>query len=318
MTGVAAVAVLALASLQEGKPALNTATTPATTKGDETSKHIRIHRSRHIGCGGGDDSDWGSGGEKGWGRAERGDGDDDSSGGSGGSGGGGGDGEECGGSDSEREGSGEGREGSGSSSGGRGGSPGGDSNRFTSEGEDASDALMGGASESRDLDGEPQPYHAARGDASDVTSDDPESRCDAADISRKRAPGGDEHGRAAKTRRQEGGRRTYGRGDIDGGDNGSLSEPICDDEGGGSTDTYGRAAGDGSNKHGDAHANNDARDDSSGRAGNGNGVGGVESDRGGTDSEDEDASGGHIARTSEDKDHDTGASIQGAPPAQAR
>jgi len=120
----------------------------------------------------------GSGGEKGSGGAERGDGDDDSSGG--------GDGEDCGGSE---------REGSGSSSGRRGGSPGSDSMCPTSEGEGASDGLVGGASERRKLDGEPQPSsHAARGDTSDTTSEIPKSCCDAADISRKRAPGGDEHG----------------------------------------------------------------------------------------------------------------------------
>jgi len=78
--------------------------------------------------------------------------------------------------------------------------------------------------------------------------------------------------------------------------------------------SYGRAAGDGNNKHGDAHANNDTRDDSSGRADNGTGVGGVESAHRGSDSEGADASGDHIARASEDKDHDAGASSRGRAP----
>jgi hypothetical protein len=148
-----------------------------------------------------------------------------------------------------------------------------------------------------------------------MTSEDPESCFDAADTSRKRASGGDEHGRAAKTRRLvEGGGRTYGRSDSDGGDSGSLSEPIDDNEGGGSTGTYGRATRDGSNKHGDAHANNDARDDSSGRADNGIDGGGVESAYRGSDSEGADASGDHIARASEDKDQGAGASSRGSAP----
>ena len=148
-----------------------------------------------------------------------------------------------------------------------------------------------------------------------MTSENPKSSCDAADTSRKRAAGSDEDRRAAKTRRREGGRRTYGGSDSDGGDSGGVSAPVGDDESGGSTGTYyGRAAGDGSNKHGDANAGSEARDDSSGRAGNGDGVGGVESSHRGSDSEGADASGDHLARASEDKDHGEGASSRGSAP----
>ena len=169
---------------------------------------------------------------------------------------------------------------------------------------------MGGASESRDLDGEPQPYRATSGDTSDTTSENLKSCRDAADISRKRTPGGDGDRTAAKTRQQEGGSRIYGRSDIDGGDSGGVNVPIGNDEGSGSTGTHGRAAGDGSNKDRDAHTGNAVRDDSSGRAGNGNDGGGVESAHRGSDSESADASGDHIARTSEDKGHGAGASSQ--------
>jgi len=194
--------------------------------------------------------------------------------------------------------------GSSSSSGGRRESPGSDPMYRTDEGEG-----MDRASESRDLEGEPQPCHAARGDASDVTSENPKRRgarpAGTAASSRTRAPDGDDDdGRAAQTRRQEGGRRSCGRGDCEGNDSGGLSAPTGDDEGSGSAGTHGKAAGDGSNKHGDANAGSEARDDSSGRAGNGNGGVGVETDHRGSDSESADASGGHIARTSEDKDHD--------------
>jgi hypothetical protein len=254
----------------------------------------------HSGCGDGDDRDWGSGGEPQSCHAARGDDDDDSSGGSGGSGG---DSEDCGGSDSKRSGSGR-----------RGGSPGSDPKRLTSEGEDASDGLVGSASEGENLDGEPQSCHAARGDTSDMTSEYPKSSCDAADTSRKRAPSSDEDRRAAKTRRQEVGRRTYGRSDSDGGDSGDVNAPISDDEGSSSTGTHGKAAGDGSNKHGDANAGSEARDDSSGCVGNGNGVGGVESSHRGSDSKGADARADHIARASEDKDHDMGATSRGSAP----
>ena len=56
------------------------------------------------------------------------------------------------------------------------------------------------------------------------------------------------------------------------------------------------------------------RDDGSGRAGNGNGVGGVESSHRGSDSEGADASGDHIARASEDKDQGAGANSRGSAP----
>ena len=164
---------------------------------------------------------------------------------------------------------------------------------------------MDSASESRNHDGEPQPCHAGRGDASESTSENPKSCCDAADITRKRAPGGDEHRRAAKTRRQEGGRRTYGGSDSDGGDSGGVSEPTGNDEDSGSTGTHGKAAGGGSNKHGDAHAGSEARC---------NVVGGVESSHRGSDSEGADASGDHLARASEDKDHGAGTSSKGGAP----
>jgi hypothetical protein len=50
----------------------------------------------------------------------------------------------------------------------------------------------------------------------------------------RRAPDIDEDGRAAKTRRQQGGRRTYSRSEIGDGDIGGEGEPMGDDESSGS------------------------------------------------------------------------------------
>ena len=147
---------------------------------------------------------------------------------------------------------------------------------------------MDGASESRDLDGEPQPCHAARGDASDVTNENPKSCC-------VRSADGDEGGRAAKSTRQEGDR--YGRRDIGGGNSGGNDEPMDDNRGSGSVSIHDRSGGDGSNGDGDARDGSGVRAGSGGCGddGNSNGNGGVESGH---------TSGGHIGNANEDKDHD--------------
>ena len=84
-----------------------------------------------------------------------------------------------------------------------------------------------------------------RGDALDMTNENPKgcgarsadtgaSRC-------RRAPDIDEGGRAAKTRRQQGGRRTHSRSEIGDGDIGGEGEPMGDDESSGSAGIQNRA-----------------------------------------------------------------------------
>ena len=73
----------------------------------------------------------------------------------------------------------------------------------------------------------------------------------------RRAPDIDEDGRAAKTRKQQGGRRTYSRSEIGDGGIGGEGEPMGDDESSGSIQN--RARGDGSNDDGGARDGSGAR-----------------------------------------------------------
>ena len=73
----------------------------------------------------------------------------------------------------------------------------------------------------------------------------------------RRAPDIDEDGRAAKTRKQQGGRRTYSRSEIGDGDIGGEGEPMGDDESSGSIQN--RARGDGTNDDGGARDGSGAR-----------------------------------------------------------
>ena len=75
----------------------------------------------------------------------------------------------------------------------------------------------------------------------------------------RRAPDIDEGGRAAKTRRQEGGRRSYSRSDSGDGDSGGEGEPMGDDKSSGSVGIHDRAGGNGSNDDGDARDGSGAR-----------------------------------------------------------